>query len=344
VNILLLVFVAVIVLFVWLFCLLLSKPSSIFYVLDEVTDRSLHTEPKPRVGGIAVVTTIFLVWFFMVFILKDEQSHYFAMIGLVILSVISYVDDRNSISHLWRLIVHFFVAVLMVYSLFRLSENVLGNNTAIEYGFYINLFLVLIIVWCINVYNFMDGMDGLAGGMGVIGFSCLAWFGWIAENQLFLILASSVAAANLGFLVPNFPPAKIFMGDVGSTVMGYLLAFFSLWGIQATIFSWWMPVLIFSPFFVDSTVTIIRRIYSGEKFWQAHKSHYYQKLVLLGLGHTKTAVLEYILMLSVACSAVIIHLVGSSLFATVLLLAWLLIYLCIIRSVDHFAIKSGILG
>jgi len=328
---------------VWFFCFLFSKSSSIFYVLDEVTDRSLHSEPKPRTGGIAITSTILFFWVLIVLVLKDQQSHYFAMVGMVILSIISHLDDRNSISQFWRLMVHFLVAVLMVCSLFQLSVDAMANIVAMKYWFVISTFLVLVIVWSINLYNFMDGSDGLAGGMGVIGFSCLAWFGWSTENQLYFLLAITIAAANLGFLVHNFPPAKLFMGDVGSTVMGYLVAFFSLWGIQATIFSWWVPVLIFSPFFVDATVTLLRRILSGERFWQAHKSHYYQKLVELGLGHAKTVMFEYILMFFAACTAICIHLVDDNVLSAVLLLIWLAIFVLICRFVDQLVAKSEVL-
>jgi len=344
VNALLMGFGAAISLIAWFLCLLFSKSSSIFYVLDEVTDRSLHNEPKPRTGGLAIVSTIFLGWLVMVLVMKDEMFHYSVMIGVIILSVVSYLDDRKSMSKLWRLLVHSIAAFLMVFSVFGFSGDATSNSVVIENWLVVYIFVVLMSMWCINLYNFMDGIDGLAGGMGVIGFSCLAWFGWAAGHQFYFLLACVVAASNFGFILHNYPPAKIFMGDVGSTVMGYLVAFLSLWGWHENIFSWWVPLLVFSPFFVDATTTLARRCYLGERFWEAHKTHYYQKLVQIGLGHAKTVVLEYVLMFSVACTAVVLHLAESNLLTMTVLGAWLIIYLCIIGSINYLVIKSRVMG
>jgi UDP-N-acetylmuramyl pentapeptide phosphotransferase/UDP-N-acetylglucosamine-1-phosphate transferase len=137
-------------------------------------------------------------------------------------------------------------------------------------------------VWFINLYNFMDGMDGFAGGMGTLGFGFLAYLGWLAGQDFFALSGLLIAGANLGFLLCNFPPARIFMGDAGSTTMGFLAAGMSLWGVRDGLFPMWIPILIFSPFIVDATVTLIRRLVHGDKVWQAHRSHYYQRLVLLG--------------------------------------------------------------
>jgi len=329
--------------FAWGLCLLISKPSSIFYVLDEVTSRSLHTKPVPRTGGVALVGVITLIWFSTVFLNKEEVFQYYAIIGMLLLATVSFFDDRNSLPRVLRLFVHFMVALLMLYSLVVSIKDTPLSDISVVFCLVNGFFILLTIVWSINLYNFMDGMDGLAGGMAVIGFSCLAWLGWCAGNSLYLLLVGTVAAANMGFLVHNFPPAKLFMGDTGSTVMGYLAAFFSLWGIQATIFEWWCPILIFSPFLLDASFTLLGRVYRREKFWVAHKSHYYQKLVQI-IGHTKTVLISYILMVSVACTAILIHYVGNNIFTIIMLSAWLIIYFYIARSINHLASKFGVLG
>ena len=230
---------------------------------------------------------------------------------------------------------------MLVLSGIGLSANDIQIEKFIDNSIVLNVLTILVVVWCINLYNFMDGMDGLAGGMGVIGFNCLAWLGWLAGNNLFMFMALIIAAANLGFLLHNFPPAKIFMGDVGSITMGYLVAFFSLWGIKAQIFTWWIPILIFSPFIVDATITLIKRVFKREKVWEAHKSHYYQKLVQIGWGHRKTAIYEYILMATIACSVIAIHVLNSDILRIFLTLLWLLIYIVIIFIVSRLATKSG---
>jgi UDP-N-acetylmuramyl pentapeptide phosphotransferase/UDP-N-acetylglucosamine-1-phosphate transferase len=175
----------------------------------------------------------------------------------------------------------------------------------------------------INLYNFMDGMDGFAGGMAVIGFSTLAWLG--RADAGFAAVCLTVAAASAGFLIHNFPPAKIFLGDTGSTTLGFLAAACSLWGSKADLFPFWVALLVFSPFIVDATVTLLRRLLRGEKVWEAHRKHYYQRLVLLGWGHRRTVLVEYALMLACAGSAELaIHLSPAG--QATLAAGWLLIY------------------
>jgi UDP-N-acetylmuramyl pentapeptide phosphotransferase/UDP-N-acetylglucosamine-1-phosphate transferase len=157
--------------------------------------------------------------------------------------------------------------------------------------------MILCLVWVTNLYNFMDGMDGFAGGMTVIGHGFLSYLAWLGGHHLIFVLSLMVAAAACGFLIWNFPPAKIFMGDVGSMPIGFLTGALAILGIHDRLFDAWVPVLIFSPFVVDATMTLIRRMWSGEKVWQAHRSHYYQRLVLAGWGHRRTVLAEYGLML-----------------------------------------------
>ena len=328
--------------FVWLFCFTLTNPTSKLYVLDSPTDRSLHDIPKPRTGGVAIFISIFIAW--VVILLTQDLGVfiYYVLTGLLLLALISYLDDRNSMPQLWRLLVHVFAAILLLLSGLGLSVTDPQLEGYINYNYIFNTLIIFVIVWCVNLYNFMDGMDGLACGMGVIGFGCLAILGWLAGNELFLILASIVAAANLGFLPHNFPPAKIFMGDAGSITMGYLVAFFSLWGIREAIFVWWVPILIFSPFIVDATVTLIKRLLSGEKIWEAHKSHHYQKLVIIGWGHKKTAIYEYILMLLIVCSVIAMHIVESEAMVLLLLSVWSILYIGIITYISRLSELSGI--
>jgi UDP-N-acetylmuramyl pentapeptide phosphotransferase/UDP-N-acetylglucosamine-1-phosphate transferase len=159
------------------------------------------------------------------------------------------------------------------------------------------LLAVVAIVWMTNLYNFMDGMDGLAGGMAIFGFGSLAITAWLAGNGPVAFVTVSIAAAAGAFLWFNFHPARIFLGDAGSTVFGFLAAGLSLIGWQDGIWSLWFPVLVFSPFIVDATVTLLKRAFQGEPFWQPHRTHFYQRLVLSGWGHRKTVLAEYGLML-----------------------------------------------
>jgi UDP-N-acetylmuramyl pentapeptide phosphotransferase/UDP-N-acetylglucosamine-1-phosphate transferase len=183
----------------------------------------------------------------------------------------------------------------------------------------------LFVVWMINLYNFMDGMDGLAGGMTVFGFGALAVLGWRGGDPSFASAAAVTAAAAGGFLTSNFPPARIFLGDVGSSSLGLLAAGLSLIGTQRGLFPLWVAWLAFSPFIVDATWTLLRRLHAGERVWQAHRSHHYQRLVLAGWSHRKTLLRSWVLMAGCAATAVAAVAMPVSEQAW-LLLAWTAIY------------------
>ncbi len=221
--------------------------------------------------------------------------------GLLPLGVVSVLDDRYGIPAKIRMLVHLWAAVSLSVAGFTPDHLDLPGLTLSLSGTIVVLLTLLFTVWMINLYNFMDGMDGFAGGMTVIGFATLAWLG--RGDAGFTAFCLTVAAAAAGFLVYNFPPAKIFLGDVGSTTLGFLAAACSLWGDKAGLFPLWVAVLVFSPFIVDATVTLLCRLLRGEKVWEAHRSHYYQRLVLLGWGHRRTVLVEYMLMLACAGSA-----------------------------------------
>jgi UDP-N-acetylmuramyl pentapeptide phosphotransferase/UDP-N-acetylglucosamine-1-phosphate transferase len=139
----------------------------------------------------------------------------------------------------------------------------------------------------------------------------------------------SVVAANLGFLLFNFPPARIFMGDAGSPVLGYLAAAFMLQAEHTRLFPLWIGVLIFSPFIVDATYTLLRRLLARRKIWQAHREHIYQRLVQSGWSHRRTVLWSYMLMLAAALTA-IMALELNPRVQWVILSGWMLAYLAII--------------
>jgi UDP-N-acetylmuramyl pentapeptide phosphotransferase/UDP-N-acetylglucosamine-1-phosphate transferase len=161
----------------------------------------------------------------------------------------------------------------------------------------------LAVVWMTNLYNFMDGSDGLAGGMATSGFGALALAAWLGNAPELAAFCASIAAAALAFLRFNFPPARLFMGDAGSIPLGFLAATLGVLGAQQGVWPWLFPVLVFSPFIADASTTLARRALRGEKIWQAHRSHYYQRVVLLGASHRQLALVAYALMLASAVLA-----------------------------------------
>lgn len=281
----------------------LCRPGARWHVLDFPNERSLHTQPTPRTGGLAILAAVYVVSGVTAF--NWSMPLYMAAVaaGGVAIAAISLMDDHSGVSPIWRMLVHLGAAIsLLLAGLGLTGVSLPGMHLELPHVIGMPL-SVLFVVWMVNLYNFMDGMDGLAGGMAAIGFASFAVFGVLAGDMLFVAINLIIAAAASGFLMLNYPPARIFMGDVGSSLLGFLAAALALWGERDGIVPLWAGLLIFSPFIVDASVTLLRRAHRGEKVWQAHKRHYYQRLVQLGWGHKKTVRWEYALMLACAGSA-----------------------------------------
>ncbi len=281
-----------------------SRPGSRLYILDHPTERSLHSQPVPRSGGVAMVVSILVVGVLWSMLRSAIPAGLpWLVTAWLLVAGIGFVDDRQSLSALLRLLVHGVAGVLILTGGFVLEQLELPGWVARLPRELAVPVTWLLVVWMINLYNFMDGMDGFAGGMTGIGFGAFALIGGFAGHTWFAILSLAIAAAALGFLCFNFPPARIFMGDAGAYSSGLLVAGFTLWGVRDGLFPIWIPVLIFSPFIADATVTLIWRTLHGEPVWKAHRTHFYQRLVQRGFGHRKTVLWAYALMLACAASA-----------------------------------------
>jgi UDP-N-acetylmuramyl pentapeptide phosphotransferase/UDP-N-acetylglucosamine-1-phosphate transferase len=165
--------------------------------------------------------------------------------------------------------------------------------------------LVLAVAWITDLYNFMDGSDGLAGGMATIGFAAYALAAWLSGEAALAALCVALSAASAAFLLNNLHPAHIFLGDVGSIPLGFLAGALGLAGWRSDAWPLWFPVLVFGPFIADATVTLLRRLVRGDKVWNAHREHYYQRMVRMGLGHRRTALLGYAVMALCAGAALV---------------------------------------
>jgi len=255
------------------------------FALDQPNARSLHDRPVPRTGGLAVLAGV------------GVSSAAFATglwlpLGLALaLAVVSLIDDLRSMPTLLRLGAHLAAAGFVAW--FVLSPI---NPVVL-------VLLVLAIGWITNLYNFMDGSDGLAGGMAVIGFAAYALAALLVGHAPLAATSLAIAAAALGFLVYNFHPARIFLGDVGSIPLGFLAAALGVVGWRDDVWPLWFPVLVFGPFIGDATITLLKRAVRRERVWQAHREHYYQRLVRMGLGHRGTALVGYAAMLVCAAAA-----------------------------------------
>ena len=188
-------------------------------------------------------------------------------------------------------------------------------------GWILFVVFALALAWYANLYNFMDGSDGLAGGMALIGFGAYAIAAALGDVHPLAELSVVLAAASGAFLLRNFHPASIFMGDVGSVPLGFLAGALGLIGWNDGVWPLWFPILVFAPFVCDATLTLVKRLLHRERVWQAHRDHYYQRLVRMGFGHRGTAAIEYAVMLGCAAIALLAREASVALQITALALA-----------------------
>jgi UDP-N-acetylmuramyl pentapeptide phosphotransferase/UDP-N-acetylglucosamine-1-phosphate transferase len=253
-------------------------------VLDRPNERSSHLAPTPRGGGIAVVVAILFAWLALTLAGAYTMWLGVVMLGGALLAAVSWIDDLRGLPPAVRLLAQFvavgagMVVLAPLGSVFPLLQS--WPPSLLD-----RIAAALLWVWFINLFNFMDGIDGIAGGEAAaiaIGLAIFAGFG-VSQDWSYGPLAAVVAAAALGFLVWNWAPARIFLGDVGSVPLGYLLGFLLL---NAAARGHWKIALILPLYFLaDATVTLLRRLARGERVWRPHRQHFYQRAVQRGLSH-----------------------------------------------------------
>ena len=254
-------------------------------IFDIPNERSSHTRPMPRGGGIAivVVTTIGLL------LIHDRVASWRDLAALLIpsliIAIVSWIDDVKHTPPLLRFTVHLGTAIAAVVLFGGWSDVWLPGAGVIHLGWFGLVVTVIWIAGLTNAYNFMDGIDGIAGLQAVIAGA--AWAVLAFRDSLPLIAWSGllIAASSLGFLIHNWPPAKIFMGDVSSAFLGYVFAVVTVIASRHDPRLALCGVLFVWPFVFDAVFTVIRRARRRERLHEAHRSHLYQRLNQTGLGH-----------------------------------------------------------
>ena len=275
------------------------------FALDQPNERSLHQTPTPRTGGIGIAAGVLAAA--LAIQLQTGQWLWLETTLAALLAAVSLIDDKRGLPVAVRLAAH--LGITSAYSAIALYAPTSAASVG-SAAFAIIVLYAVLIAAAANFYNFMDGANGLAGGMGCIGFCAYAWCAWPA-NPGVAGLSLAVAGAAAGFLLFNLT-GRIFMGDSGSVPLGFLAAALGLNGIVSGLWPGWFPLLVFAPFLVDASVTLARRILRGEKFWQAHRQHYYQRVILMGASHLQLACGEYGLMLLCAAAAIYAQTLGAS--------------------------------
>ncbi len=255
-------------------------------IMDIPNSRSSHTVPIPRGGGLAIVLVFMCSVLFMGMASAISMKLMLALLGGGLIAFMGWMDDHKCLPVLPRISAHLAAALWAVYWLGGFPSMNLGFTT-LHLGLMGYPLAVLGTIWMTNLYNFMDGIDGLAGGEAVTVSGGAALLFFFSGNTSMAILCLILAASAAGFLVFNWPPAKIFMGDVGSGFLGYTFAVLALASEKMTEVPLiaWMALL--SVFIVDATATLVKRILQGKKFTEAHREHGYQKLVQKGFSHGK---------------------------------------------------------
>ncbi|MDN5091660.1 MraY family glycosyltransferase [Aliarcobacter butzleri] len=264
-------------------------------LVASVNERSSHTVPTPHGGGIAIAITWFIGLFYLYFIGQIENNLFYALLFGAVISIVSFFDDIYELSPKLRLIIQAIVAIGGLYFLGGFETLTFGIFD-IQNPIFTNIFAFFMIIWFINLYNFLDGINGYAGSEAV--FLSLAGFILFGGNH-FLVLAVAV----LGFLYWNWNKAKIFMGDVGSTLLGYNVAIFTIYYANQEPTNFWIWIILFGVYWFDATLTLIRRKLNKERLSQAHKKHAYQRLTRAGWSHYK--VTNYSIGLNVLLFAIV---------------------------------------
>lgn len=267
-------------------------------ITDIPSERSSHVRPTPRGGGVGFVGLLFIAFtaYLILFGIQMGIEFLIFLIALLFISVLGWFDDRNSLSRRTRFGVQLVASLIILIFIQNLSHIAIPTFGAISLGI---LGFIVGIVWITgvtNIYNFMDGVDGLSSVQAIS--ATLGWgiFFYMYSLQDLFVLNIFVAAGVIGFLLLNWSPARIFMGDVGSLFLGFL---FGVMPLMAGAYSdqiesgeaLWFGAILLWPFLFDGAFTIIRRSLKGENIFEAHRSHLYQRLNIIGWSHKKISLL-----------------------------------------------------
>lgn len=254
-------------------------------IIDNPNERSSHSVPTPRGGGVAVVCSYLVALAVLMYSQQLElQTGFTLMAAGFVIALLGFLDDHGHINSMLRLVIHFLVAIGVVLSLGGFAEVTAFNG--VQLGFIANIIAVLFLVWLLNLYNFMDGINGIASVEAITTTVSMAIIylvlNHIVDEKSLILLA----ACAFGFLLWNFPKAKIFMGDACSGFLGLILGIFALIALKVDIALFCAWLICLGVFIVDATFTLIRRVVTGHKMYDAHRSHTYQILSRHFNSHT----------------------------------------------------------
>ena len=255
------------------------------HLYDHPNERSAHTAPTPRLGGLGIIIPFFVASLAVTLLSGQVELETLAVLGgALTMAVMGLVDDVRSLPARVRFLVQLSCAAAVVLAVGADLPARLAPLSFLPYPL-LAAAMVVWIAWITNLYNFMDGINGIAGCQTIIGAAAMALVGLQLDAGPVSWLPVYLAAATAGFLPFNFPRASIFMGDVGATAIGFFLACVPLLPAAKTI-PFESATVAISLFVLDATFTLMRRVWRRERFYEAHRSHLYQRLLSYGVTHT----------------------------------------------------------
>lgn len=258
-------------------------------LLDIPNERSSHSRPTPRGGGLSITLTVLVVFVWSGFAGDPHAGILVSLLPpLLLVGLIGWLEDHYELRILWRAGGYLLAAVWFVVFSDGLTEIAIGDSM-LSTGMWNVPLLVLGLAWLTNLYNFMDGADALAGLQAVLAGLAGGILLWLSGGQSLSLTALVAAAAAAGFLFWNRPPAKIFMGDVGSCFLGFLFGALAILGEKEAGLPALLWVILLGFFIWDATFTLLMRVVRGERWYEAHRCHAYQRLLQMGWSHARLA-------------------------------------------------------
>ena len=260
-------------------------------LIDTPNPRSSHERPTPRGGGLSIVIT-FIALLVLLYLITDmpKQVFYALLSGGTLIGGVGLLDDHRHIPATYRILVHFTAASIAVYMVGGLPSIQIGTHL-IDLGWSGHILSVVFLVWLMNLFNFMDGIDGIAAIEAIFIASAAFIISSAELGHYLMLLEAGLVASCVGFLFWNWPPAKIFLGDVGSGFLGVILGTLAIISANLNDLPIWTWFILAGVFVVDATVTVVRRMINGEKWYTAHRSHAYQRAARHLQSHRRVTVL-----------------------------------------------------
>jgi UDP-N-acetylmuramyl pentapeptide phosphotransferase/UDP-N-acetylglucosamine-1-phosphate transferase len=259
-------------------------------LLDKPNHRSMHTIPTPKIGGLVFIPVSFLICLIsQINNLANLKLLAPFAVALFITYALGAADDRLGLTAIRRLFLQFASAFLCWFGVFLMTNSLASISSALGPWFFVfSCAAIVLIVWSINLVNFMDGANGLVALVSSVGLLCLAT---LVPDQKIRIAIFGLLGSLMAFLYFNVVAKKIFMGDAGSTCLGLIIGTFCFWGAIENHWDWPVGLITFGPLLFDSTLTLIGRVFKGERFWEGHRSHLYQRLISeCKLSHLRVSV------------------------------------------------------